>query len=310
MQGKILRKGKAGTMTRKARLRKASRLSGDIASYFFLICFGFVFLFPIIYMLGYSFMSVEDIRSALVTYVPTHLDLSNYQTAARVLDFWPSLFSSIYVAALPAACQTIASSLTAYGLSRFRFPGRSLIFILVVATVVIPPTTTMLPQFLMYNSLGLTGSVFAFILPALFGQGLRSGLMILVFYMIFNTIPKTLYEAALIDGAGAVRLFLRIGLPLVKSGIVIAFLFSFIWYWGDTTLTTIYMGNEISTLPMQLERFMQTFTRIYANNAGKSLNEAVYMAGTLLSILPLLIFYFVIQKQFVQSVDKTGITGE
>jgi len=278
--------------------------------YFLLISFGFVFIYPLIYMVGYSFMSQGDLRSALVTYLPTAIDTSNYATAASVLNFWPSLLNTLYVAVLPAICQTAVACITAYGLSNYRFPGRRIVFALVVATIIIPPTITMLPQFLIYKSLGLTDTLFAFAIPAVLGQGLRAAIIILVFYQIFNMIPRSLYDAARIDGAGPVKLFIRIGVPLAKAGFVIGFLFSLIWYWNETTLAAMYMGNKISTMPMQLETFAQNFSHHYSARSGKSLNEAVYMAGTLLSILPLIVFYFFTQRQFVQSVDKAGITGE
>jgi multiple sugar transport system permease protein len=295
-------------------IRKAVRiLSGKGFTIFLLVSFGFVFVFPIFYMICYSVMDSADLRSPLVNFIPTRIDASNYQAAAQVLNFWPSLLTSILTSVLPAACQSAAACVTAYGLARFKFPGRRLIFLLVVATFVIPPTITMLPQFLMYKRLGLIDTPMAFVLPALFGQGLRCAILILVFYQILSAIPRSLDEAALIDGAGPVKLFLRIGIPLSISGFVISFLFSLIWYWNETTLAAMYFGNVLTTLPMQLERFAMTFNRVFGARSakgGKTLNQAVYMAGTMLNILPLIIIYFFTQKQFVQSVDRSGITGE
>lgn len=300
-------------LAHKKSVRRLRRLPGLLSRAFILFSFGFVFLYPLFYMAMKSLMDVPDLRDPLVTYIPTFFDWTNYQAAARVLNFWPSLGNSLYVALLPALCQSAAACLTAYGLARYSFPGRKLIFALVVFSFLIPPMVTMLPQFLLYKQWGLIDTAFAFTLPALFGQGIRSAILVLVFYQIFSHIPKSLDEAALVDGANALVLFFRIAVPLSLGGFVISFLFSLVWYWNETTLTALYLGNVLTTLPMQLERFEMTFNRVFGARSArgaKSINEAIYLAGTLLSILPLLIFYFFTQKQFVASVDRAGITGE
>jgi len=228
------------------------------------------------------------------------------------MDYWQSLFTSFYVSLLPTIASAIIACATAYGLARFTFPGRRLVLALIIATFIIPPVVTMLPQFILFQELGLIGTPFAFILPASLGQGIRSSILILVFYQVLSSIPPSLDEAARIDGAGAIKLFILIAVPLAASGFVIAFLFSFIWYWNETTMTTLYMGTALTTLPMQLARFGQVFNRIHGQvgDDARTVDQAIYMAGTMLNILPLLIFYFFTQKQFVQSVERSGITGE
>ena len=155
----------------------------------------------------------------------------------------------------------------------------------------------------------------AFVLPALFGQGIRSAIFIMIFYQFFNMIPKALDEAAEIDGASPFKIFYRIALPLALPAIIVAFLFSFVWYWNETYLTSLYMSSA-RTLPIQLSRFAASFREMFPESfqpdAGfvDTLNEAIYMAGTLISILPLLIFYFILQRWFVEGVDRSGITGE
>jgi len=294
-----------------ARLKRA--LPFSIIKYYLLVSFGFVFLYPILYMASYSLMDLPDLRSPFVNYIPTKLDFNNYNAAFTALNYWNALWTSIYVSFLPAAAQSVTACVTAYGLARFQFPGKRFIFGLVIAAFIIPPSITMLPQFMIYRDLGLIDTPFAFIIPATFGQGIRSSILILVFYQIINTIPVSLDESALIDGAGPYKMFARIALPLASAGFVISFLFSLIWYWNETTLSTLYMGNRITTLPMQLDRFAIVYNRMLAGRTmqgEKSLNVATYMAGTMLNVLPLLVFYFFTQKQFVQSVDRSGITGE
>ena len=290
-------------------------LSGSvikIVKYFLLISFGFVYLYPIIFMIGYSLMDETALRNQMVNYIPTRLEFQNFRSAILAMDYWRSLSTSIIVSLLPTIASAIISCVTAYGLARFRFPGRKIILALIIATFIIPPVVTMLPQFLRLQELGLIGTPFAFLLPASLGQGIRSSILILVFYQVLSSIPLSLDEAARIDGAGALKLFIRIAIPLAASGFVIAFLFSFIWYWNETTQTSLYMGVLVTTLPMQLTRFASAYGQLFGQVGmeARNLDQAIYMAGTLLNIIPLLIFYFFTQKQFVQSVERSGITGE
>ncbi|MDO6356033.1 carbohydrate ABC transporter permease [Caloramator sp. CAR-1] len=285
-----------------------------LAVYFFLILIGFVFLYPIIYMISYSLMDTKDLINPLIKWIPSKLYLGNFVEANKVLEFFPSLIKTLYVTIIPAVLQTIAASVIGYGFARFKFPFKNILLALVVATFIIPPQVTMIPQFLMYKNLGLIGSVLSYILPAVLGQGIKSAIFILIFYQFFKMLPKSLEEAAQIDGAGYLRIFFTIAVPSAIPAYVISFLFSFVWYWNETTLAALYFGDVIKTLPLQLQNFAATFQKLYPvdpnGQTGKNLNEAINMAGTFLNILPLLIIYFFTQRWFVESIDRTGITGE
>lgn len=284
------------------------------AIYFLLILIGFVFLYPLFYMVTYSFMDRNDLVNPLVRWIPSKLFTGNYSEASKVLSLFPTLGKTIYVTALPAVMQTLSTSIIGYGLARFKIPGKKIIIMLVLATFIIPPQVTMIPQFLMYKNLKLIGSILAYVLPATFGQGLKSAIFILIFYQFFSMIPKSLEEASQLDGAGALKIFLVIAVPMAVPAYIISFLFSFVWYWNETTLAALYFGDSIKTLLLQLQNFTVIFEKMYPvapNSAtGKNINEAITMAGTLLNILPLLLVYFFTQKWFVESVDRSGITGE
>lgn len=285
-----------------------------LAVYFFLILIGFVFLYPIIYMISYSLMDTEDLINPLIKWIPSKLYMENFNQANIVLDFFPSLIKTLYVTIVPALLQTASASIIGYGFARFKFPFKNLLLALVVGTFIIPPQVTMIPQFLMYKNLELIDSVLAYILPAISGQGIRSAIFILIFYQFFKMLPKSLEEAAQIDGAGHLRIFFTIAVPSAFPAYIISFLFSFVWYWNETTLAALYFGDIIKTLPLQLQNFAASFQKLYPvdpnTQTGKSLNEAINMAGTFLNILPLLIIYFFTQRWFVESIDRTGITGE
>ncbi len=214
---------------------------------------------------------------------------------------------------MPSAIQTIICSVIGYGLARYRFPGKHLLFALVLATFIIPPQNTIIPQMLTYRQLGLLGSIWAMILPAVGGQGFRSAIFILIFYQAFLSLPKVLEEAARLDGASESKIFMRIAVPAAIPAYIVSVIFSTVWYWNETYLTSTFLEGGIQTLPMQLSKFVQAYENIYPPgtvNILDRLNEAVKLSGTFLNILPLLLIYFVLQRWFVESVERTGITGE
>ncbi|MHC0037717.1 carbohydrate ABC transporter permease [Pseudoneobacillus sp. C159] len=281
--------------------------------YGLLVGIGFVYLFPLLYMGVYSFKSLDDLLNPLVNWIPTHLYLENYTRANQVLNFFSTLVKTLYVTSLPAIAQTAVAAVIGYGLARFDFKGKKIIFVLVLATFIIPPQVTLIPRYLFFNELNILGSLKAFLLPAAFGQGLNSAIFILIFYQFFRMVPKALEEAAQIDGAGHFRIFFTIALPMAVPAIIISFLFSFVWYWNETYLAAIYFGDKLTTLPLQLQKFVATYQKMFPAGMGASgnqINEGIKMAGTILSILPLLIVYFITQRWFVEGVDRSGITGE
>ena len=167
----------------------------------------------------------------------------------------------------------------------------------------------MFPTIEIHRSLHITGTVFAYVIPALLGQGFKSAVFILIFYQYFKAIPKTIIEAAEIDGAKTFTIFLKIGIPSALSAVLLTVLLSIVWYYNETVLTSVFFGSTISTLPLGIQSFEQSFTENYGTASGTSY-EAVVMAGTILNMLPLVILYAFTQKFFVQGMDKAGITGE
>jgi len=281
--------------------------------YMLLIAIGFVYLYPLLFMLVTSMKSPGDLLNPMVQWVPTEFYPGNYIRAFRVLDYPNTFFSSVMISVIPSVIQTIVCSFVGYGLARYRFWGKNLLFALILATFIIPAQTTVIPHILSYRNLGLLGSSFSLILPALFGQGLKSAIFILIFYQTFLSLPKVLEESARLDGASDLRIFFKIAIPPAIPAYIISIIFSTVWYWNETFLTVIFLEGGIQTLPMQLMKFVQAYENLYPPGMVsilERLNEAVKLSGTFLNILPLLLMYFVLQKWFVESVERTGITGE
>jgi multiple sugar transport system permease protein len=281
--------------------------------YLLLIAIGFVYLYPLLFMFITSMKSPTDLLNPMVQWVPSELFTGNYTKALRVLSYTTTLRSSIMVSVIPSLIQTAVASLVGYGLARYRFPGKKLLFFLILATFIIPAQNTVIPQMLAFKDMGLLGHINSLILPALMGQGFKSAIFILIFYQTFQSLPRVLEEAARLDGASDFKIFLRIAVPAAIPAYIISFIFSTVWYWNETYLTVIFLEGGITTLPMQLTRFTQAYENLYPPgmvNIFDRLNEAVKLAGTFLNILPLLVMYFILQRWFVESVEMTGITGE
>ena len=278
--------------------------------YLTLVGVGFVFLFPLIYMVSFSFKSLEDLLNFTVNLVPTSFYLGNYRRYFEVVNFFPRLLETTYIAVVPSLLQTLVAAIIGYGFARFNFLGKKLLLALVLATFIIPPQVLVIPRHILFNDLGILESIMAYALPAAFGQGINSAIFILIFYQTFRLIPKALEEAAQLDGAGHLRIFFSIGVPLAGSAAIVSFLFSFVWYWNETFLAAIYFRDALTTLPLQLQRFVESFNVLFARQPDVNVNEGLEMAGTFLTILPLLVLYFILQRWFVESVDKSGIAGE
>lgn len=289
----------------------------QFAIYALLICIGFIYLYPILYMISSSFMSLDDLLDSSIKWLPSSFSFSNYIQAAKSMDFWRSLWQSILIAGLPTICNLVSCSLIGYGLARFDFKGKFLVFGLIIITFILPSQVTMIPTYVLYSDLGIQGSLWAFILPSILGMGINAPIFILIFWQFFRQIPRVLIEASKIDGAGYFKSFFQIALPSAAPAFITVALFSFVWYWNESYLTELYVDGVMTdsgwtTLVIQLGNFASNYSE-YANTAASgatSLNESINMAGTMLSILPLLLLYFVLQRHFVESIDRTGITGE
>ena len=285
--------------------------------YALLICIGFIYLYPIIYMVSSSFMSLEDLLDSSINWIPSSVNISNYIQAAKSMDFWKSLGQSIIIAGVPTICNLVSCSLIGYGLARFEFPCKKVVLGIIIFSFILPSQITMIPTYVLYSNMGILGTLWSFVLPALLGMGINAPIFILIFWQFFRQVPKVLIEAAQIDGAGYFKSFVRISLPSAVPAIITVALFSFVWYWNESYLTEMYVHGVMTssgwtTLVIQLDNFASNYSSYAttATNAATSLNESISMAGTMLSILPLLLMYFVLQRYFVESIDRTGITGE
>lgn len=284
--------------------------------YFLLIIFGFIFMYPILSMISVSLMGPSDLSDTSLKWIPSSIEWNNYVTAFSELDYLKSLLKTFVVAGLPSLINVVVASLTAYGFARFKFPGKNFLFAIMLATFIIPKSLIFIPQYAWFSKIKILGTLWTYILPSTFGQGLYSALYILILFSAFKLVPIQLEESASIDGASKLQIFFKIVLPLVIPSMITVFLFSFVWYWNDSNTASMYLSagasTTWSTLLVKLNDYQDYINSI--TNGGTGINALLYrgsrMSSTLISILPLVIIYIFLQKYFVESVEMSGITGE
>ena len=295
----------------------------NLFRYIVLIVSSYLLLYPFIYMIVGSFKQVGDFLDPSVNWVPKHLTFENITVSLKVLEYGKSILRTLLYGMIPAALQFCTSALAAYGLSRFRFKGRTVLMALLFLNILVPTAMTIIPVYTSlykFDVLGilkllskLTGvnlrpnlldTPFAFWIPSVLGVGLKGGLFIYIFMQFFSSFPKELEEAASIDGAGALRCFLQIIIPSSGAAAVTVILFSVIWNWGDSFLPTMFLSENfpLSVRLARLSDFLPTSEYAW-------MQVPVLLASCLLFLAPMILFYILMQKKFIASVTTSGITG-
>ena len=300
--------------------RKIEKVGAQLIIYALLITISYVFIFPLFSMLSLSLMSPEDIINPAIDYIPRELYFGNFKASFSVLKGFEALWNSTWFSFVLAFGQTFVSAMTGYAFARYKFVFKKFLFVLILVSFIVPIPIILIPRIIMIvsvqDAIGFTllKTVIPQIVFSFAGQGVNSAILILIFYNFFRMIPKQLYEAAKIDGAGALDQFYHITVKMSLSTIVVVFLFSFVWNWNETYVTGLLLGEGLTLLPSQLSVFDSLFTNRPPDVPGQGgvarISEAYKMAATLITMLPLLVIYLFAQRQFIEGIEQTGITGE
>lgn len=304
------------------RRNKIQRIGLKIMRTVLLFGLCFVILFPTIQQISMALRAPIDVNDPSVVWIPKNWSLKNVEIAALVLDYWKALFNTFKISFISMLLQIISTALAGYAFSRLKFKGISILFVFVILTIVIPPQALSLAQYLYFRSLGLLQKEGSIYLMSALGMGIRSGLFIYIFRQFFRGLPKELEESAQIDGAGVFRTFWSIMLPNARGALITVGLFAFVWQWNDTYYVKIF---EVSTdaFPLLTMRLLNAAEGMYGalfytgglDLIGQDVWEnPLFLAlisnvAALLMMLPLLIMYLFVQKQFVESIERTGIVG-
>jgi len=192
-----------------------------------------------------------------------------------------------------------------YGFARFKFPGRDRLFLLVLFAMIVPPHAIIIQLFILVSKLKWLETYWPFLAPSAVGMGLRGALFIFIYRQFFKGMPWELEDAAMIDGAGPLRIFLNVMLPLAQPAILVVFLFSFVWHWNDSLEPSIYLSRpEHFFLPQRLSVVEAALSNLQLRGMW---GTGTIMSATLLVILPLLVLYLFTQRYFVESIERTGL---
>ena len=285
----------------------------------------FVIIYPLLSMIVTSVLDQYQVLDPSVIWVPKSPKFDNYKIAFEVLDYFNALWRTFTVCIISALIQVGTCSLAAYGFSRFKFKFKTLFLGLLILNMIVPQEMISIPTYLqlryadfmgILETIGgtigkdirpnLLNTVWSFWIPALLSAGIRSGLFIFIYMQFFKGLPKELEEAAYIDGAGPLKTFLRIIIPSSGVAILTITIFSVIWYWNDYYLSSLFFSENF-TLAVRISQ-IDSFISAYGVNTVTPVN-GIKMASSILFILPMLLMYIILQRKFVESVDRIGIVG-
>lgn len=297
------------------KLKKSSARIGRIAWGIVcgLILFGlsFIILYPLLFMCSMAFRSTADISDPSVIWIPRNFTLQNILDSLRFMNYWETLKNTFSLGIVSSFLQIISCSLVGYGLARFRFRGRNILFALVILTIVIPPQVLYTPTYLMYREWNMINTPWPLYLPAMLGVGIKSGLFIYIFRQFYINLPGELEDAAYVDGCGHVRTFLRIIIPNAGVAFLTVFLFSLVFYWNDYFNVSMFLNNR-QTVSTALSNLMSSFltdSEFESIMFNPYLASTRMQAGCLLAMAPLLLIYLVMQRFFVTGIERTGVVG-
>ena len=287
----IPRKASTSVSTHEMR----DRIRG-IAIHIALIPAAFVFLLPFLWMLSTSLKPDSQLYAYPPIWIPNPLQWSNYPETVTYVPFFLYLRNTLIISLSSMVGVVFSSALAAYSLARIRWPGRQILFLLTIATLMLPYQVTLIPVFLVFKNLGWVGDFRPLILPQFFGFAYYIFLM----RQFFMSIPQELSEAPYIDGANEFRIFWSVILPLAKPALATVAVFQFIRSWTDYLNPLIYLNDQnLYTLQLGLQQYSSQYGREWG----------LLMAAAVLITLPPIIIFFLTQRTFVQGVTLTGIKG-
>ncbi len=275
--------------------KKRERLLLDLVSYALLLLGTVLMVGPFLWMVATAFKLPADQYTK--TLIPPVFTLQNFSELFSVDLNFPLLFwNSAYISVLMTVGQLLTCAMAAFCFAVVRFRGRDLLFTLLLFTLLIPPQVTLIPNFIIFRFLGLTGTSVPLWLPAFWGGAFGTFLL----RQYFLTIPRELVDAARVDGASLLEIFWKIYMPLARPALAALAIFTFQAAWNDLLHPLVYLPSVPNTmLTVGLAFFQQQMT-----HGGKF---TVLMSGALISILPLVIVFFVAQKQFIEGIALTGV---
>jgi multiple sugar transport system permease protein len=284
-------------------------LVGRITTHTLLIGGMLVMLLPLVWMLCVSLLDAERAQAATVSgdylkLIPTEPRLSNYRDALAQMSSVPwegflnALANSVVITVCCVVATALSSSLVGFAFARLRFRGRGVLFVVMLATMMLPAQVTLIPLFLLFRSLGWIDTLLPLIVPSFFG----SAFFIFMYRQFIAQIPESLVEAAAIDGYGWLGIWWNIALPLCRPVTAICAVFTFVFVWNDFLSPLVFLhSDEQATLAIALNGFR--------NQYGGVNNVHLLMAASLTTMIPCILLFLSAQRQFIEGLGKGAVKG-
>ncbi|WP_320127841.1 carbohydrate ABC transporter permease [uncultured Sphaerochaeta sp.] len=275
---------------------RTRRAGATICIYVLLAMGAIICLIPLLWLIRSSLMSTEDMFKLPLILFPKKLRLQNYADVFTMVPFARFYANTIFVVAINIIGALISNLMIAYGLARIEFKGRKLMFSLSIGTLMLPANVQLIPLFLEWNWFGQINTFLPLTVPAFFGNAF----FIFMLYQFLRTIPRDFDEAAFIDGASYPVIIAKIIFPLMKSAMVVVAIFQFTFTWNDFMSPLLFLNDMNKyTLAVGLRAFISTFYTPWG----------VLMAAATLTILPLIVLFFIAQRYFISGLTIGGIKG-
>jgi len=268
-----------------------------IGVYALLISGVFLVMIPFLWMLSTSLKSLEDVWMLPPQWIPHPIRWDNYIKAFQVMPFFRYTINTLVITIACIAGTLMSASLVAYGFARLRFPGRDILFFMLLATMMIPGQVTLIPTFILFKYLGWIDTIYPLTVPAFFGGGAFAVFLLRQFFM---NLPIELDEAAKLDGCGPFTIYWRILLPLTKPALGSLAIFVFMGTWNDFMGPLIYLNSMSKrTIALGLNAFLGQYGGDWQ----------LMMAAAVIFLLPCLVIFFMAQKAFIQGIVVSGSKG-
>jgi multiple sugar transport system permease protein len=277
--------------------RKTGRIVGRVMLYLLAIAGSVIMLMPQVWMLRSSLMDINQIFVYPPTWIPKPWEFRNFPEVFDTVPFFRYFQNTLTILVPSVVGTVVTASLAAFGFSRLRWPGRDLVFGILMTTLMLPYAVTLIPTFLIWSHLGLINTFWPLIVPSWFGGHI---FFIFLLRQFFRTIPRDLDEAALIDGANPLQILWDIVLPLSRPALISVVIFASLNSWNDFLQPLIYLNDDRKfTLALGLAQFRGLYNSEWH----------LLMAASVLVVAPVLLLFVVAQRYFVEGIALTGIKG-
>jgi len=257
-----------------------------------------LFLFPLVWMISTSLKPIDQTMTMPPQWIPHPVQWENYLAAVRYIPFFTYARNTILIAVLGTFGTVLSSSIVAYGFSRIEWKGRDTVFIVLLATMMVPFPVTMVPLYGVFRAVHWIGTFRPLWVPAWFGA---SAFNVFLLRQFFQTIPRDFSDAARIDGCSELGIYRRVIIPLSRPALAVVALFHFLYCWNDFLGPLIYLiDQDTFTLALGLQFFQ-------SRQGGTPWN--LLMAASTLVVSPIIILFFFTQRTFIQGITMTGLKG-